>query len=224
MTGRDLAMLNAFQGRNLRARLTQPMDELWDRRLRVSTFGYHPATGSPGDREWYIHYIPSPYRDIFDVLKTAKLSRDDVFTDLGCGLGRVVFAASCAGARRATGVELVSWLADGAKENQRRCNLKGRDIEFFERNAVDHSIADTTLLYMFHPFGEQILAEVLEKARADRKGAGAQRPLRIAYVNPVYEQVLAQSGWMRRTLEVAAKPQSFSSADHYNTSFWESTE
>ena len=216
-------MRNALQGRNLRARLTQPMDELWDRKLRVSTFGYHPATGSPGDREWYIHYIPSPYRDIFDVLKTANLSKDDVFTDLGCGLGRVVFAASWAGARRATGVELVSWLADGAKENRRRCKLKSQDIEFFERNAVDHSFADTTLLYMFHPFGEQILAEVLEKARADRKAAGAMRPLRIAYVNPVCEKVLAESGWMRRTLEAEAKPQRFSSAHHYVTSFWEST-
>ena len=84
-----------LQGLNLRARLTQPADELWDRRLGVRTFGYHPATGGPGDREWYVHYIPSPYRDIFEVLRTAKLSPDDVFTDLGCGLGRVVFAASC---------------------------------------------------------------------------------------------------------------------------------
>jgi hypothetical protein len=216
-------MLNAFRGRNFRARLTQPMDELWDRRLGVSTFGYHPATGSPGDREWYVHYIPSPYRDIFEVLKAAKLSGDDVFTDLGCGLGRVVFAASWAGARRATGVELVPWLAQGAKENQRRCKLLGRDIEFFERNAVDHSLADTTLLYMFHPFGGQILGEVLEKARADRRAAGVARPLRIAYVNPVCEEVLAQSGWLQRTLEVAARPQRFSSADHYDVSFWEST-
>lgn len=200
------------------------MDELWDRRLGVSTFGHHPATGSPGDREWYIHYIPSPYRDIFDVLKTAKLTSDDVFTDLGCGLGRVVFAASWAGARRAAGVELVSWLADGAAENRRRCKLDGRDIEFFERNAVDHSLVDTTLLYMFHPFGGQILAEVLEKARADRKAAGATRPLRIAYVNPVCDEVLAGSGWMRRTLEVPARPQRFSSADHYTASLWESTD
>jgi hypothetical protein len=217
-------MLNALQGRNLRARLTQPLDELWDRRLGVSTFGHHPATGGPGDREWYVHYIPSPYRDIFDVLKAAKLSGDDVFTDLGCGLGRVVFAASWAGARRATGVELVRWLADGAKENRRRCKLQDRDIDFLERNAVEHDLSDTTLLYMFHPFGGQILSEVLARARADRKAAGVTRPLRIAYVNPVCEDVLKESGWLRRTGELPARKQSFSSALHYDTSFWESTD
>lgn len=216
-------MLNALQGRNLRARLTQPLDELWDRRLGISTFGHHPATGAPGDREWYVHYIPSPYRDIFDVLKAAKLSSDDVFTDLGCGLGRVAFAASWMGARRATGVELVPWLAEGAKENRRRCKLQDRDIEFFERNAVDHNLADTTLLYMFHPFGGQILAEVLEKARSDRKAAAVTRPLRIAYVNPVCEDVLRESGWLRRTHDLPARKQLLSTALHYDTSFWEST-
>jgi predicted RNA methylase len=217
-------MLNPLQGRNLRARLTQPLDELWDRRLGVSTFGHHPATGAPGDREWYVHYIPSPYRDILEVLRVAKLSGDDVFTDLGCGLGRVVFTASWLGARRATGVELVPWLADGAKENRRRCNLQGHDIEFFEANALHHNLSETTLLYMFHPFGGQILADVIAKARTDRKAAGNSRALRIAYVNPVCEDVLSASGWLRRTHELPARKQRFSSALHYNTTFWESTE
>jgi predicted RNA methylase len=162
-------------------------------------------------------------RPLYSVALSRHLRRDDVFTDLGCGLGRVVFAASWAGARRATGVELVPWLADGAKENRRRCKLQDRDIEFFERNAVEHNLSDTTLLYMFHPFGGQILAEVLAKARADRKAAGVTRPLRIAYVNPVCEDVLKESGWLRRTGDLPARKQSLSTALHYDTSFWEST-
>lgn len=214
-------MFDALHTKNLRARLTQPLDEMWDRRLGVRTFGHHPGTGSPGQREWYVHYTPSPYRDILDVLNVAKLSKDDVFTDLGCGLGRVVFAASWAGARRAVGVELVPSLAEGANANRHRCQLPGRDIAFVECNAVDYNLADTTLLYMFHPFGGQILAEVLEKARADRKAVGATRPLRIAYVNPVCENVLMESGWFKRTLDLPTKRQHFSTADHYDTSFWE---
>jgi SAM-dependent methyltransferase len=215
-------MLNFLRGRNLHARVTQPMDEYWDRRLGIHTFGYHPATGREGDREWYLHYVPTSYRDIFTILKAAALAEDDVFTDLGCGLGRVVFAASWAGARRATGVELISWLAEGAEENRRKSRLANRDIEFFERNALDQSLTDTSLLYIFHSFGKEILAEVLEKARTDRKAAGVTRSLRIAYVNPVCEQVMADCGWLRRVRMLPPRKQFLSSTARYDVSIWES--
>jgi len=216
-------MLSRLRNRNLSARLLQPADEYWDRRLGVSTFGHHPGTGGPGEREWYMHYIPSPYRDIFDALAAAGLREDDVVTDLGCGLGRVVFAASHRGARRAEGVELVPALARGAEENRRHSRLRDRDIAFFEGNALDHDLSATTLIYMFHSFGHQIMAEMLDKARHDRRKVSASAPLRIAYVNPVCDNVIGSSGWFRRVGELPARRQWLSSADHYPTSIWTST-
>lgn len=214
--------MSVFRNRNLKARLTQPADELWDRRLGVQTFGHHPGSGKPGDREWYMHYIPSSYRDVFDTLGRAGLGPDDVVTDLGSGLGRVVFAAAWAGARRAEGVELIEWLAKAAEANRARSTLKDRDIRFIHSDARAHDFTQTTLLYMFHPFGDAIVGEVLEKARADRRKAGSTQPLRLAYVNPVANAVLEQSGWLRHVETVPAMPQRWSSADHYETSFWQS--
>lgn len=217
-------MLSALRDRNLSARLRQPADEYWDRRLGVSTFGYHPGSGAPGEREWYMHYTPTPYRDIFDVLAMAGLGGDDVFTDLGCGLGRAVFAASHLGARRAEGVELVPHLAQRAEGNRRGSRLRERDIAIFARNALDHDLSTTTLLYTFHSFGPEIMADVLDKARRDRRRANARHCLRIAYVNPVCEDVLRETGWLRHIGVRPEKRQWFSNALHYPTSLWESVD
>jgi len=214
-------MLDALRGRNLRARITQPIDEYWDRRLGIRTFGYHPGSGKQGDREWYLHYTPTSYLNIFSVLKAAGLNRDDVFTDLGCGLGRVVFAASWAGARRATGVELIPSLAEGAEENRRNSRLRDRDIAFFPRNALEHSLAETSMVYIFHSFGSEILAEVMAKARAERRAAGATHPLRIVYMNPVCEHVLADCDWLRPVKSLPPRKQRLSQTSRYETSIWE---
>lgn len=217
-------MLNNLRKRNLTARIRQPADELWDRYFGVHTFGYHPGSGGPGDREWYMHYIPSSYRDVFAVLDQAGVGPEDVVTDLGCGLGRVVFAAKHRGAVKAEGVDLVSSLVSAAQDNLTNSRFKNDDIRFYARNALDHDLSETSLLYLFHPFGPEILGEVIEKARADRRAAGARRPLRIAYVNPVGEAVLNDSGWFRAKGDLPPRPQWFSNALHYRAAFWESTD
>jgi SAM-dependent methyltransferase len=217
-------LLTSLRNRNLTARVRQPVDELWDRYLGVRTFGHHPGSGAPGDREWYMHYIPSSYRDVFAVLDRAGLGPDDVVTDLGCGLGRVAFAASHRGAARVEGVDLIPSLIETANANLARSRLKSRNIRFHARNALDHDLGDTSLLYLFHPFGPEILGEVMEKARKDRRVAGIRRPLRIAYVNPIGEAVLNEAGWLRPTGDTHPQPERFSTALHYRTAFWESTD
>lgn len=50
-------------------------------------------------------FVPTRTRDLGRIIKIARLKQDEVFYDLGCGNGKVVFAAGAAGAR-AIGVEL----------------------------------------------------------------------------------------------------------------------
>ena len=217
-------MLTNLRNRNLTARIRQPVDELWDRYLGIRTFGHHPGSGSPGDREWYMHYIPSSYRDVFAVLDRTGIGPDDIVTDVGCGLGRVVFAASYRGAARVDGIDLIPSLVEAAKSNLSSSRLKHRDIRFHARNALDHDLGETTLLYLFHPFGPEILGEVIEKARNDRRSAGIRRALRIAYVNPVGEAVLNEAGWLRPVGHMPPRNEWISNALHYRTAFWESTD
>lgn len=216
--------MSLIRGRNLKRRLTQPLDEWWDRRLRVQTFGYHAGSGQPGDHEWFMHYEPSPYSQVFQNLKQAGLTSNDVVTDLGSGLGRVVFAAAWAGARRAEGVELIPALTEAAEANYARSNLKDHDIRFMCSDARKHDFSETSVVYMFHPFGHAIVEEVLQKVRSDRKKLQNPRPLRVIYVNPVANNVLEDSGWFRHITTNPAKPRKLSNVGLYDVSFWQSTD
>ncbi|PZU08225.1 methyltransferase domain-containing protein [Sphingomonas sp.] len=214
--------MSVLRGHELKARLTQPRDEWWDRRLGVKTFGYHGGSGEWGTADWASHYQPLSYAQIFAGLAAAELSPEDVFTDLGCGLGRALFAAAHAGAGRAVGVELVPELARAAEANRRRSRLLDRDIRIVEANALDHPLGDTSLLYFFHALSAQILAQVIANIRAAREAAPPGRPLRIVYANPVFDDVLAASGWLDRVRTIPAEPERFSSVQTYGISIWRS--
>ncbi len=118
--------LDRYRGQGYKDRLLNPHDEFWDRKLQVRTFGYHPGTGESSDKDWRVHYTPTPYSDIFRLLRMIELRSDDVFVDFGAGMGRAIFAASWLGVTRAVGIEIEQDLCDKARENYRRSRLVHR--------------------------------------------------------------------------------------------------
>ncbi len=215
------AMLDRYQGRSYKARLLNPYDALWDCRLRVSTFGYHASSGKPGEADWRVHYTPTPYEDIFRLLRMIDLTDRDVFVDFGAGMGRAVFAASWLGAERAIGIEVIPSLCDKAEESHHRSRLSDRKIEIVRARAQDYRNPEMSICFMFHPFGEATLFEVLRNMKTARQ-AGPCPKLRIVYVNPVFDFVLHQFDWLRcigRTPMVRRWP---SSAPRYDASLWQS--
>lgn len=209
----------SHRGFGLKTRVLHPVDEYWDRRLGVSTFGYFPPQGQPNDGDFRVHYTPTPYSVCFSMLRRLGLDADDVFVDLGCGLGRAVFAASWLGARRAIGVDIVPELIEAAKENAARSRLVGSDVEFHCLSAEQFSLADATVLMMFHPFGAGTMRSVI---RAAEEGlAKRPRPLRVAYYNPIYASVLDESKLLRRIDHWPARPPTFWSKG-YAVTFWSS--
>ena len=215
-------MFERLRGHGIKARLLNPYDAFWDWKLGVHTFGYHPARGKQGDSDWQVHYTPTPYADIFRLLRMVKLGPDDVFVDLGSGLGRAVFAASWLGAKRAIGVEIVEDLCAGARQNLRGSQLADRDIQFVSTNALNYQHRDTTVLFMFHPFGEQTMRQVLRDMGNAGADGTAQR-LRIIYMNPVFDDALEQSGWLERIAQVPPRPRFLSTANSYVVSLWQSS-
>jgi SAM-dependent methyltransferase len=215
------AMIDRYRGKSYKDRLLNPHDEFWDRRLRVRTFGYHPGTGGPGDNDWRVHYQPTPYSDIFRLLRMIELRSDDIFVDLGAGLGRTTFAASWLGAARAVGVEVVQDLCDKATENYQRSRLAHRNIEFVCTRAQEYQSRDTTVYFMFHPFGEATLAQVLHNIRSVRVDEHCPK-LRIIYVNPVFDSVLQQTSWLKCIRRVPAIKLWPSRGTHYEASLWQS--
>ena len=216
-----MGVLNYFRGKGYKTRLLNPHDEFWDQRLGVRTFGFLPGTGNEGDRDWQVHYAPTPYCDIFRVLKRVDLNKDDVFTDLGSGMGRAVFCASWMGAQRAIGVEIVPDLCATATQNHLRSRLASRNIEFICANALDFKCHDTTVLFMYHPFGEATLRQVLKNIEAERMEGPCTR-LRIIYVNPVFDAVLQQTKWLECVGHVAGVKIWPSLTSDFPSTIWQS--
>jgi SAM-dependent methyltransferase len=190
-----MSLLNTLKGMHLKTRLLHPVDEFWDRRFGVHTVGFLPEVGAHGQPDWRGAYVPARYRRIVAALRHVGVNSQDVMVDLGCGLGRAVFAASWLGARRAVGVEIDAPLAAQAQENQRHSRLKG-DVSFVCASAEDYSLADTTVLFMFNPFGAGTMKTVIGKLEAEM--VKRPRKLRIVYENPLQSAVLEASPYLKR--------------------------
>ena len=73
---------------------------------------------------------------------------------------RNVFAASWMGARRAVGVEIDPALVALARANLARSRLRNRRVEFVESGAEAYEQDQSTVIFMFNPFGAGTMAAV----------------------------------------------------------------
>jgi len=116
--------------------------------------------------EIVVIYVPTP-DDVVDAMcKMAKVTKDDVVYDLGCGDGRIVIAAvGKFGAKHGVGIDLDPERVKDSKENAKKHKLTDQQIEFREGNVLkidDLSKATVVMLYM----GEDInlrLRPILQK-------------------------------------------------------------
>lgn len=207
-------MLNSIKGSGLKTRLLNIRDELWDRRLGIHTFDYAPAVGVPGDADWRGHYVPYSYRGVFSALKHVGLDHRDTFLDLGSGLGRAVFAAASLGAT-AIGVEINPSLIEGSLKNLASCSLNRALVNFRCMPAEEYSNENTTVIYMFNPFGSGTMEAVISKLATSWKEN--RHKLRIVYVNPIQDEVIGRvgTGWLQRFDYWQPNPGS-----KYAISFW----
>ena len=70
-------------------------------------------------------------------------------------------------------------------------------------NAQDYRNPDMTVCFMFHPFGETTLTEVLHNIELVRLRTIPQAA--HIYVNPVYDALLQRTPWLERISRVSAK-------------------
>lgn len=138
-----MGILDKFQGTELKTRLLNPHEEYSDRKLGVRTFGYYPGRDL-NDPARSNYYMPTSYSDLLKFFKIADLRNDDVFVDLGSGMGRPVFLASHLGARRSIGLELVPSLHETAETNRRRGNWP--NVEFHLGDARETIFPEVSLL------------------------------------------------------------------------------
>ncbi len=177
-----------------------------ERSLGIRTVGSIDAATLKSSAESF-GYQPIPYAAMEAALKSVQPTANDVFVDLGCGMGRAVVLAGVASFRRVIGVEISPELCNVARENierARRC-LQAASADIVEADACEYPLPDdATVLLLFNPFDERIVRRVLENVRASLQKT--PRALTIIYAIPKSRNdVLADVTWLElhETLRIA---------------------
>jgi len=138
-----------------------------------------------------VFYQPTPVRIVLELIEKADFSEDDVFYDLGSGLGQVPILVSLLTGVRTKGIEFEPAYCDYARQCAEKLNLSR--VEFINVDAREADYSDGTIFFMYTPFVGALLQEVLEKL----EGEARERMIRIYTYGPCSAQVSNQN-WLKR--------------------------
>lgn len=149
--------------------------------------GELPEEQVPREAEM-VAYQPTPSRAILGLLP--HVAQDDVFYDLGSGLGRVVILVALLRGAHARGVELEPAFCEYAARCAARVGV--RNAEFIQADAREAELSDGTVFFLYTPFRGALLQQVLARLQL----LAAVRTLRVCTFGPCTLEV-ARSAWLQ---------------------------
>ncbi len=136
-----------------------------------------------------IGYQATPARFILDLVERIPLGPNDVFYDLGSGLGRVALLVGLLTPAHVRGIEYDP--GHCAYAQQRARHLTVSRVRFIKAVARDAVVADGSVFFMYTPFRGDLLQTVLDRLKREAQ----QRLLTIATYGPCTIDV-AQLDWL----------------------------
>ena len=120
------------------------------------------------DREpGMIYYQKTPARIIFELIKKAECKPQDVFFDLGSGLGQVTILVNLLSSVISKGVEFEPAYCSYAKACAADLNLL--DVDFLHTDARYADYSSGTIFFMYTPFEGKMLREVMQNLYGEAK-------------------------------------------------------
>jgi hypothetical protein len=138
-----------------------------------------------------IYYQKTPARVMLDLLRQAELTGQDVFYDIGSGLGQVPILVSLLSGARASGVEFEPAYCAYAQACAAALNLP--QVSFMAGDARQAAYAEGTVFFMYTPFEGAMLQAVLDKLGEESR----KRMFRLFTYGPCTPAV-AQQRWLTR--------------------------
>jgi len=106
-----------------------------------------PALAAPPRLD--VPYVPTPQEVVDKMLELAKVGKNDVLYDLGCGDGRIVITAAKERGARGTGIDLDPVRIAEAKENAKKAGVSERAaFRVGDLFKTDVSAATVVTLYL----------------------------------------------------------------------------
>ena len=156
---------------------------------------------------------PLGYWLIRRTIRHLDLQPHDIVYDIGCGKGRPLCLFAREDITRCVGIELDPALARIAQDNI--AALAGRRAEacVIQGDAASVNCDDGTVFWLFNPFGPRTLSTFVNHLKQSVEAH--PRAIRLCYVTPAAEFILARSGWLHKYETVDAWPHRTGKA-----SFW----
>ena len=136
-----------------------------------------------------VYYQKTPARIVFELTEKCDFAEEDVFFDLGSGLGQVAILINFLTGIKTKGIEIEPSFCDYA----RRCaaEFKLSNVSFINDDARNADYSEGTIFFMFTPFKGKILDDVLEILRQQSE----QRKIKIITYGHCTAHVASQS-WL----------------------------
>ena len=129
----------------IRYRLALAKARHYDKKIGIKTGrDFHPKE----DNSFYkdgVWYSPAFYGRLQRMVEYLNLREKDVFVDMGCGKGRVVFFVALQKIKKVIGVEINKYLIDIAKDNLKKLKLNNSPINFVHVDAANFDVREGTV-------------------------------------------------------------------------------
>ena len=137
-----------------------------------------------------VPYQPTPVRHILQLIAATALGADDVFVDLGSGLGHVPLLVSMVTGARSLGIEVQAAYVASARECAQSLRLSR--LRFIPQDAREADLSSGTVFYLYSPFNGSILTDVLSALRME----STRRPIKICSLGPCTRTVASET-WLK---------------------------
>jgi Histone methylation protein DOT1 len=186
---RDL--INSYVGLDLngnRSRTEIGYDNL-DVFINGLLFNQTPPVETRAREPEMVYYQQTPARIIFELVEKAQLTHEDVFCDLGSGLGHVPILVNLLSGAKTKGIEFEPAYCEYASGCAADLNLG--QVEFINVDAREADYAEGAAFFMYTPFEGKVLQAVLEKLR----GESQKRTIQIFTYGPCTPYI-ARQRWL----------------------------
>ena len=142
-----------------------------------------------GRESGMVYYQKAPARIILALIEKAAFKPQDVFFDLGSGLGQATILVNLLSSVISKGVEFEPAFYSYAKTSA--CTLHLNDVEFIHSDARYADYSSGTVFFMYTPFEGKILLEVLQNLQGEAK----KIKIKIFTYGPCSQEVTKQN-WL----------------------------
>lgn len=137
--------------------------------LLVSALPFTLFGQSPDDKTTCpIIYVPTPQSVVEKMLDMAKVTRNDVVYDLGCGDGRVVCTAAKKMGAQGVGVDIVPERIKDCMATMRQFGVTSEQVDIRQGDALkvkDLERATVIVMYMLPEFLEKLEPQLTKRLR-----------------------------------------------------------